>query len=1054
MATTSEQDRDDEPLPPRVFSIDPAVPFLPTLVEALLAGDLVPGFVLADDPLALADVTILVPTRRAARVLRGEFVRALGGRAALLPVIRPIGDIDEEGDAFRADDDLDLPPVIGEAERLLSMARLVMRWREGIAPERELTPHGTPIRIPASPADAIHLARDLLALLDQAANEEIDWAKLSGLVPEDHAAYWQLTLTFLDIATKAWPEHLAERGLIEPGERHRQMVLRRIDQMTRAGGGPVIAAGSTGSIPTTAKLLAAIARLPNGAVVLPGLDTHLDDETFGLVAPEIGPGVPSHPQAALAHLVRVIGIERGEVRELGVPEPSLAMRGQIVSEALRPAETTDRWPAFAGDMPPKTRTDALDGLSIMVARQPAEEALAIALCLRETVEDSEKVAALVTADRELARRVCLELQRFGLAVEDSAGEALLDTPPAILARHVADVVLGGFAPDDLLALLKHPLASFGLPRVVAREAARAIEIAVLRGPRLAAGSRPLVEAIDRALADFEGKEARIHPVLRMLGPEAVREGRDLAQRVVEAFAPLEAMVGGHDLPLDDLLRAHVEVLRAVASDETGSDARLYTGPAGEELASFLAGQLETHARAFVIDAALYPAVFEALMVGRQVHRPVAAGARVHIWGQLEARLMQADRVVLGGLVEGVWPARTDTGPWLSRPMRSGLDFGPPERRIGLAAHDFQMRFGTRDLILSYSAKKEGAPTVASRWLQRVTAVLGPEQTEELRQRGERWLGVARRIDDGPRSPRPARASALPPVEARPKALNVTDIETWVRDPYALYARRILRFEPLDPLGRMPDFATRGTVIHDALAEFASDGGPHVGEEGLRRLIAIGERYFAPLRLRPELHALWWPRFLEMARFLVESFEEAKGETTRRIAECKGSLVMAIDAEDFTLNGRADRIDVGLGGEAVIVDFKTGAAPSKKQLVTLMKPQMPLEGFMLREGAFEGLGRMEATALVHVILKGLSGADKIDLFDGEKAKKGEEAKTLADIVGESARQLAGLVRAYRDPERAYPSRPRVLLSRQTGGAYDHLARVAEWQAAGGEGEGEE
>ncbi|WP_069307716.1 double-strand break repair protein AddB, partial [Methylobrevis pamukkalensis] len=723
--------------PPRVVTIPPGVPFLPTLVDALLSGRLVPGFSHDGDPLALAAVTLLVPTRRAARVLRGVLLDALGGKAALLPRIRPIGDVDEDGDAFAVDlPDLDLPPVIGEADRLLAMARLVAGWRTRLAPQRELTPHGVPIRIPASPADAIHLSRDLLALMDQAAAEEVDWRRLAGLVPDDHAAYWQLTLTFLDIATAAWPAFLAERGLIEPVERRRRLTQRLIDRLAAGAPGPIIAAGSTGSIPTTARLLAAIARLPQGAVVLPGLDTDLDDASFRLIAPPVGPGVPSHPQAALAHLLGVIGLDRRDVAVLGEEDSASAARRRILSEAMRPAETTDRWPAFTAALDEAARQSATDGLSLLVARSPAEEALAIAVALRETVETPGRTAALVTPDRDLARRVCLELQRFGLAVEDSAGETLEASAPALLARLVVETAVSGWRPDTLLALLKHPLAAFGLPRVAARAAARAMEIAVLRGPRLAAGAAPLLTALDRVLVAFETEGARLHPVLRTLGPGPVRAARDLAQRLAEALAPLDALTGRRELPLEALLDAHLAALRRVAADEAGTDARLFAGPAGEELAGFFAAFLSATPGQMVLDTASYPPAFLALIRGRQVHRPVSGEVRISIWGQLEARLMDADRVVLGSLVEGVWPARTDTGPWLSRPMRGELAFAPPERRIGLSAHDFVMRCGGGDVILALPEKRDGAPSVASRWLQRLGAVLGPQTSAQMRARGD------------------------------------------------------------------------------------------------------------------------------------------------------------------------------------------------------------------------------------------------------------------------------------------------------------------------------
>ncbi|RUV55015.1 double-strand break repair protein AddB, partial [Mesorhizobium sp. M5C.F.Ca.IN.020.29.1.1] len=283
----------------RVFSIPPGAPFLPTLAKALLSGRLVPGFRFDGDPLALADATIYVPTRRAARALRGVFVDRLGSRSAILPVIRPLGEFDEDEAAFEADASaaIDLAPPIAAIERLLLLAPLVRAWKRRL-PAHVAALFDEEIVVPASAADAIWLARDLARLMDEIETEDTDWTKLADLVTGNLAGWWQVTLDFLSIVTENWPNLLEERNRSNPAA-HRNALIRleaaRLKRNPPAG--PVIAAGSTGSIPATAELLAVIAGLPSGAVVLPGLDLMLDEPSFAAIAaPGVRPALLGHPQ--------------------------------------------------------------------------------------------------------------------------------------------------------------------------------------------------------------------------------------------------------------------------------------------------------------------------------------------------------------------------------------------------------------------------------------------------------------------------------------------------------------------------------------------------------------------------------------------------------------------------------------------------------------------------------------------------------------------------------------------------------------------------------------
>jgi len=1027
---------------PRVFTIPPSAPFLPTLAEALLGGTLVPGFSRAADPLALADATILLPTRRAVRELKLILADALGGKAAILPRIRTLADADGDGDLLFADeDDLDVPPAIEGTERLLAMTRLVLGWTRLLGAQADRT-RGQLFRVPASPSDAVHLAGDLLRLIDEVDGAGTDWATLKTLVPDAFAGYWQLTLAFLVIATEQWPAYLAERGLIEP-TRRRDLLIERLAARLAASPprGPIIAAGSTGSVPATTRLLKAIAQLDTGAVVLPGLDGDLDEEAWGVLDGEAP--VPSHPQFGLKHLLGRLGITREDVVPLGgAPDAALRTRARLISEAMRPAGTTERWRAFAASADPEAISAALAGVSVMVAANETEEALGLAIALRDAIETPGAVAALVTPDRRLARRVTAELARFGIRVDDSAGTALDLTPPAVLARLVAEATLTGCPAAKLLALLKHPLAAFGLDHAAARGAARALELGVLRGPALAPGMASVAGECAARRAEAASGPYRWSRPKRNLSPNDWRDAEDLVARVAGALAPLEALRGDEEVALSVLVDAHVAALRAVATDDTGTDDRLFAGEAGEALAAFLAGLLAAAPGAIRIRPADYPRTFTALMAGRVVRPRGGLDPRVHIWGTLEARLMSVDRLVVGGLNEGTWPSVTRTDPWLSRPMRSAVALDPPERRVGLAAHDFAQALGAPQIVLSRAERQDGSPTVPSRWLQRLTAVAGPDATAAMAARGKRFLDWARVIDDGPRV-KIERPEPKPPVEARPRGISVSQVETWIRDPYAVYARDILKLDEIDAAGDLPSYAERGTVVHGVFAEFAQTHAGPWDHSAHPILVEIGRRHFASLRAYPEIHALWWPRFQAMAAFVLAEFESPRAaRTTKRHAEVSGAMELPTARGAFRLRCRADRIDV-VDGKLAIIDFKTGFAPSDRQINALLAPQLPLEAAVAHAGGFTGVDPGMPEELIYIVLRGRDGGDKIAGFQ-------PQGRTLGELVGEAMRRFAGLVAAYERPEQGYLSRARVMKERSFDGPFDHLARVKEW-SVGEEGD---
>ncbi len=943
---------------PKVFSIPAGAPFLSVLAEAVLDGSLAPLPEPRDDPLSLAGVTVLLPTRRAVRALRETLIEKLGGDAAILPAIRPIGDASEEDHlldpgAETAAERLALPPAIGRLARQLALTRLTLAW--GRAARRELLglAENEPLLIPASAADAARLAADLARLMDDMQTAGLAPDAIGGLAPEDHAAYFQITLDFLKIAFESWPAYLAERNLVDPVTRRDHLIRAEAERLRRAPpGGPVIAAGSTGTIPATADLLKAIAHLPNGAVVLPGLDRDLDAAAWAAIG-ESGAASVGHPQFGLKQLIGRIGIPREAVTPVGAVPVALADRARLAAEALRPAETTDEWARFrASQGEPRATEAALAGVTYVLAHNEQEEAVAIALAIREALEEPDARVALVTPDRVLARRVAAELGRWQLAIDDSAGARLDLLPEGVFARLIADALTAEGDPAPLLALLKHPLAAFGMDRTDCRKAARVLELAVFRGRRGNGGITALSAALAAARDEVEGKEARHLPqARRRLAPYEWNLAERLVVRIEAILGPIEAAFrSDRQVPVAEIARLLFDALTAAASDHAKRVNGLFDASGGEALATLFTGLSEDSALA--IAPAELPAFLTTLMTEISVIRPAGADPRIHIWGTLEARLQSADLLILAGLDEKVWPAETRTDPWLSRTMRTEIGLPPPERRTGLAAHDFAQAFAAPRVIVTRAGKRGGTPTVASRWLQRLFALARELAIVPLRKRGDYYVDLARDIDRSPRRPEPVRRpSPAPAVEHRPRRLSVTEIEALVRDPYEIYAKHVLRLGPLDPLGMAPDYALRGSLIHDALGTFIQEwkGGFDAGAEA--RLRAIGRSVLAEIAEFPDTHAVWWIRFAAMAAWLVDWEAKRAGEIAERRGEIAGRLEIAAPAGAFTLRGRADRIDLRRDGRVEIFDFKTGSPPSARQVLLGFAPQLGLEAAMVRAGAF-------------------------------------------------------------------------------------------------------
>lgn len=963
-----------------VATIPPDRPFVDTLARRLLAE--------AKDDAELIDTLVLLPTRRACRSLRDAFLRQSDRSVLLLPRIQPIGEVDTDELLLDGTLEIDLPPALPRLRRTLELARLL----------RPLEPQV---------GHALRLADELALLLDELQTERVPLARIEALVPDAFARHWERARQVLRALADHWPGWIESLGASEPAER-RHLVLTSLTARWRASppATRVVAAGSTGSIQGTRALLQVIAGLPGGVVVLPGLDLELDPATWAVLP-------PTHPQSGLKQLLDALGCPREAV--LSWTEGPDQPRTRLLHEVMRPAATIEAWQRI--EIAPK----GVEGLTVEDHPDPATEALQIALRIRAALEVPSRTAALVTPDRTLARRVAVELGRWQIDVDDSAGTPLDQTPTGAFLLLTAHLIQNEIDVVGLLSVLKHPLARFGLEPAALRTLVRRLETTCLRGPRLAGGFSGIMNELARTRRRPLEEDQR----------QRLDELRQLVDGLAKLAEPFLQLARRREAELGALLHAHLAFAEGLTRGGDGASP-LWAREAGEAAADLFAQLLEASRDGYPVPAGGYPILLAHAFRQRPVRPQAPRHPRLHIWGQLEARLQHADLLILGGLNEGSWPSTLDPGPWLNAAMRVDLGLPPSERWIGLAAHDFVQAAAAREVVLSRAEKDHaGSPTMPSRWLVRLRTLLGAQGLLPLIEADPSWRALADRLD---RPAGPARPAAQPrprpPCEARPRQLAVSDIALWMQNPYELYAKRILALRALEPLDADPGALERGIVIHRALERFVRAHPGELPADAEARLLAIGREAFEPYSHRPEVRALWWPRFEQVARWVVTEERERRPRLDGLRAEVRGRLELETGAGVFVLEARADRIERWPGGGLVVLDYKTGALPQKRDVACGRQPQLPLEGAIAVAGGFEGIPPERVEGLVFWQLRGgevpattleLSGVDV--LIEG--ARTGLE-RLVAHFDGEAAAYLARL-------------RPSTAPRRD----YDHLARQGEW-----------
>ena len=946
------------------------------------------------DNLALARTTILLPNRRAVRSVRDAFVRASGG-ALLLPRLTALGDLDDElmPELAESAEDLTDNPVVPPLERTIRLMPLIERWQQQTGRSRAKVETWRY-------AEALGRVLDLMQLYDA------DPRGLAGAVDTDLARHWQHTTAFLDIVAQHWPQALAQAGLADHAQQ-RQAFLQRMTQRWRAQAPdhPVVAAGIAAAEPVTAKLLGVIARLPRGAVVLPGLDLDMTAEDWSALQPH-----HPHPQVPLKLLLDGMSVARAEVDDWSESSVSdgPAARSPLLAHAFAPPERTADWvSAEIGE-------EMAAGLHHVEAANPAGEAMAAALALRRALETPGKSAALVTPDRELARRVAAQMRRWGVEIDDSAGTPLSLTPPGAFMRLALEAAASGFAPVPLMALLKHPLAGPG-PQEDGNDDARADWLRrvrrldlILRGVRPARGLQGTTNRLYAGTAKAADRD------------ELIVWWKEIAEKLRPVAALFQRRKTGD-------LAAVAAVLRELISGL--SDARFWNGPAGRAAADIL-GDLERYGSdGGPARAADLPALFGAVLGGIAVRPSYALHPRLAIYGLLEARLQRADLMILGGLNEGVWPPADTFDPWLPPKVREVLGLPPPGRALSLSAHDFVQGCGAAEVLLTRAERDASAPTVTSRFWLRLQALLGERFTED-----EELAALSAQMDRSAEHRPAARPHPAPPAKDRPRKIRVTEVETLRADPYQFWAKHMLGLQKLDSLGEDAGPRERGTIVHELLEELCEEGGLHDEVQRAEKIAEKLKRYSD----HPLLGALWQPRVDRMLRWAAEQMGEVEAEGWRIAGVERGGT---LSAAGVTLSGKADVI-FERGGSYGIADYKTGAPPPAKRIDAGYADQLALLAWMAEAGAFEGV---PGGGVSEIAYWRLSGGETEGRITRSGTVRGDHPWSDLQPYLEEARERFRRTAARWLTGEA-PFTPRLRPEFAPYNDYAQLARVAEWEGS--------
>ena len=961
----------------------------------------------------LARIELYLPSRRAISSIKEAFFKHQKKGPLLLPKLFAIGEPDEEVALNLAMEGLELDEAINDFERQCLIASQIQHF-----------PIGGQLMAPAS---AMKLASSLCMLIDQMQRAGTPLSAIKDVLPDELSTYWQEILKFLTILFDYWPSILAERGQIDPVARQQQLLQAQLDFWTsHPPNAPIILAGSTGTLPMTRSFMRVISQLPMGVVIFPGIDLDIEDTEWRAIEHD-----PVHPLSQIARAMVEFELPLSEVRYWHVTEQmrnkSVCSRQILLREVMRPASRTWQWRRLAIDES-ELSPSSLQGLKVISVTDSFQEAELIAGLMRKTLETPNKTAMLITPDRMLARKVQAALMRWNITVDDSAGSSLLLSSPARFLVLIIRVVQEDASPHALRALFKHPFATAGLPRAEFTHLANLFEEQILRGPLPKKNweSWTLLVVQNPKLKDFW--QTRLLPAFNPL--------RDAFKAINPSLDTLTVALMQTAQNLGTLPENRVDSGFKTNNSQSDDPFHIYSDHAGKVLLELLS-DIVRFGSSYPIASSEFHNTFSVLCQEMVVRTPYNEHPRLKILGTIEARMQQADTVILGGLNEGVWPPFSQRDMWINNASRTQL--GLPDRhwRIALSAHDFMIAAASPEVMITRSVVTDGAPTQTSRWLARLDAVLAAAGISSyLDKQIPVWMKAvnARKI---PGIVRPiARPEPKPAIAHRPSQISATDFDQWITDPYGFYVKKILKIKQKNPIDELPSVALRGSLIHDVIAEFLkhypSGKLPKNAGEQLHKILDAHLSKWSDIAY---IDLFWRQKFSVILNWFLEEEYRRRDEHFQVVVEKEGRIELSIGQRLIHVTARADRIELHQDNNYQIIDYKSGNSPSKLAVSSGRAVQLLVEAAILSKGGFNLPNKTaQDIELFYWQLKGrVTAPAKID----DVTPDDFDVSIIFD-------QLFELVHSFENEEQPYLSEPN-LAQRPKFSQVRHLARIKEWRA---------
>ena len=960
----------------RIFSAGVGQDFLQSVILKL------------DDLPSMSEAIVYVPTRRLGKALQTEILRHYDGRAVLMPEIRTLGDGEEISERHSILQGTKIPLCVDGLHRKFWLSDAIMRFHKA---------QGENISL----AIALSSADDLGSLFDKVALFETNFDGFQALCQDgDFATHWQHTLTFLNAIYPVWCEHLESLGVLDVGV-YKHTCLSSLNTYLESSKKTIFVVGATANYPVIERIMHTVAQHDKGMVFIAGYDCTLTAHQQDNIALD-----PTHPLYTLQSYINGVGSDN--VETINITDTK---RSEVFKSVFLSAKDTADWLI---NPPPQS---GFDGLHFMASDTINEESLSIALIMREALEVEGKTCALMTPDRQLSRKVISILKRWNITVDDSSGQPLITTPPALFMRLVLQVVEENFSVQSIASLLKHPFCTLGMDMGVFNRTAQGLEMFGLRGYYGGGGVADIIKHINRE----KDNKFSYHNPYKNRAQDAIA----LLKKLQKCFTPLLI----DNLTFVEMVKAHIEVCEMLSSVEV-----LWNKDDGNALAEFMSYILENAQAVSAVNVSDYKASFASLLQSITVRKNIGLHPRLFIWGPLEARLQNVDTMIIAGMNEGIFPAQTSVDAWLSRAMAGDVGLPIADMSIGISANDFISACNGKKIIFSRHEKEDGKQTIPSRWWQRFEAVSKASKFDGLPMLDYDYIGLSKALDKpSPVETHTARISVpapCPPVSSRPNALSLTNIQTWLEDPYQIYCKYILGLYSSGDLWGEISPALKGNILHATFEEFINKFPREVKLSQLQDLISIGEKHFADVIDIPEVKIFWWTGFKVAAKKFIIECESRNHLIDNVLTEKKAKFThKTVKGNAFQISGTADRIEVLKDGYCVIADYKTGTAISKKKIESGDAPQLALEAYMLGQGAFADTDSRKVEC--------------VEIWEAKPnfkvQKYGADKKPIDNIIEDTLLKIDALIDAYALESKTYFIEKRTAKYND----YLHFMREKEW-----------